>query len=346
MAAKAKKEESRSGINRAQETIQRNLHKIPGPKRRAGANAIQIRCPFHPDKGPSCMLQLAATDRYPLGFFYCFGCKEGRGEWNKLADKLGLERISQQDLVQTKSYDHDMEETRQQLLGVKEGSNGLDANMAALRVEVSMPFPPEDTWRKIPGTMLAKVGALLAFDEGTEEKVVILPVKMNRVVIGCIKARWSKDKSKKNPSYKNSKGEGWAKRELLFPYDYAVRLARRKKRALVIVEGPRDALRLLQYGIPAVAITGTENWSDYKGNLVVATEIEKIIICMDSDPPGIEATNAIRRYLRHQVDLRIFRTADIAERMRVEKGLDETPKVDPGNMPMKYVRKLKRLCQL
>jgi 5S rRNA maturation endonuclease (ribonuclease M5) len=76
----------------------------------------------------------------------------------------------------------------------------------------------------------------------------------------------------------------WAKaRRILYPYDY---VAAMRPKTIVLVEGQIDALNLIQFGIPALCMMGTKNWSDYKRSLLKDLDIDNVFVCMDGDPAG------------------------------------------------------------
>jgi len=55
---------------------------------------------------------------------------------------------------------------------------------------------------------------------------------------------------------------------------------------VVLVEGPRDALRLLMQGIPAVAVLGAKNFSDKKLFILMAMGISNVYTLGDNDEGG------------------------------------------------------------
>lgn len=340
------KNKPRKGISRAQDIVLRNIERIPGRKQNVNGAVIMIVCPFHPDRNPSAMLNAAPTDRFPLGFFACFGCGK-TAKWNELAQKLGLETIEDKDLKQDRTLDRDLEATRNTLLGVRReeigddavdeddftpSNHGIDDLFKKFRIELPVPFPAETCWRRVPGWLLKRIGAYMAFDPQREDRVVVLPVRVEGVTVGGIKAWWKKEK-RDTTSYKNLSGE-WAKKEGLFPFDYALKVAKRKKvKTLVIVEGPRDALRLLRYGIPAIAVLGTQNWSKEKANLLIDTGM-RIMICMDGDAAGEKARKTIKKDLKKHGNYCVYNLFKLAQELGVDK-------LDPGEMDKEYVMEIK-----
>lgn len=332
---------SNKGASRAEDIILRNLDRIPGRINRVNSAVVMIVCPFHEDGTPSCMLNITDNERFTTGFFRCLGC-QAKGGWNLIAEKLGLDKIEEKDYRKTRMEERDKGELRKQMLGINEETEddgtrsvSLDEMFCALRVGMPIPFPVEDNWRGQPGKFLAKVGAYLAFDSMDEDTVVVFPVRVNKQIVGGIKARWKKSKRKDVPSYKNSYGN-WTARDGLFPYDYARKLARRKGiKWIVLVEGPRDALRLLRKGIPAVSIMGTQNWSKDKAQVIVDSGM-KVLVCMDGDSAGLKARRQIRRALSPYGRVFVFPMNEIAKKLGLRK-------MDPGNMPIRYVREIKEI---
>jgi DNA primase len=70
---------------------------------------------------------------------------------------------------------------------------------------------------------------------------------------------------------------------------------------LVIVEGPYDALKLYEAGIPAVAILGTNNWTDVKVSILIGLGLSAIVVMMDNDKSGWDAQPRIINSLKHSV---------------------------------------------
>jgi DNA primase len=64
-------------------------------------------------------------------------------------------------------------------------------------------------------------------------------------------------------------------------------------RTMVLVEGQRDCLRLLTLGIPAMCIFGTQSWSKSKAKLLEVSGVRRIVLLMDGDEAGINATEKI-----------------------------------------------------
>jgi len=319
-----------STLSRAQEIIRDALEAFPGQKKYL-RSSIHVLCPFHDENTPSCSVHTESADNFvPIGWFYCFGCGK-TGPWNEFAEQTGLQKIGKNDSVQENTRNVDLKKLRHELLA--EGKLTLDilTKILGAKLAIDFTFP---IWRTIDGNLLRRIGAKLIVTEREQEQMVMLPIYINKELVGGIKARMKKQKGE--VSYLNMVGE-WAKTQGLFPFDYAIKLAKRKgSKYLVLVEGPRDALRLLMYGIPAIAILGIEQWSAEKRDILLATGFD-ILICMDGDGPGVKATNIISKDLKKYMSAKVFRLKDYAIKLHKKK-------LDPGNMPMSLIKKVKQFC--
>ena len=124
----------------------------------------------------------------------------------------------------------------------------------------------------------------------------------------------------------------------MFGYDLAKKLI--KKRGLkrvVIVEGPRDALRLLSNGIPACAILGTQNFTQTKAMYLTGLGVDEILIMPDNDRAGKHMRDLVRREVGN-----LCKTKYLA--LPREKGKDgKVIKLDPDNAPKEIIREVKKI---
>lgn len=92
---------------------------------------------------------------------------------------------------------------------------------------------------------------------------------------------------------------GLPKRSLLYNLH---RIAPLAGRAVVVVEGPWDVLRLAQLGVPAVALLGT-HLSDEQARLLEG--VGRVVVMLDGDVAGRAASRDVAWRLRtvHRVDL-------------------------------------------
>lgn len=96
-------------------------------------------------------------------------------------------------------------------------------------------------------------------------------------------------------------------------------------KTLILVEGPCDGLKLEMANI--------HNWSAIMGtslslsqkNLLIGLNLNKIIICLDGDKPGIDAANKIQRQLKDYFNIEIIKLPD---------------QKDPGDLSVEELRNL------
>jgi DNA primase len=309
----------------SRETILKEITSIRGPKKENGVS-IMIRCPFHADKSPSCGIFTGDNGKIPLGYFSCFGCGE-KGVWNKLARKMGLARIKE--WTNYKEAAQDLLDTNlaKKLLGTE--TNSLQDILKTFGDVGTQPWPPQLDWRGYKGTLLKKLGGLLIDDNYSDNIALFLPVTVRKEIVGGFKALLVKEKGK--PSYFNSRGD-WIKSKGLFPYDLVAKMiSKNDLDFVVLVEGPRDALRLIVEGIPALAVLGAKNFGSLKGLLVASLAIEKCFILTDNDDGGDVAYTTMLPFLKPHIT---------TKRIKIPKS---DKKIDPGNMPQKMIDKLKTI---
>lgn len=318
------------------EFVRQQLSKVPNAK--VGINTAMICCPFHSDRTPSCAVFYKSTDRDP-GRYYCFSCG-AKGDWNTLANALSLEEYNSKpkDEYSTPIVFHEK----------------LENNSFTPDNLIIKDLPSNKFWRKISTNLLIDIGAKacnVVYENAISEKFVYLPVYVDKVLRGYTKGRLKKIEG--ITSYINAKGS-WVKEWGLFPFDYSIDLMRKiNSKTIVLVEGQRDALRLLKYGIPAMCIMGTHNWTDKKRWLLELHGVENIILMMDGDDAGILATNNIYPTLKDMFNTRVIKLWKIKGSPYYKVCDSETPSKlakelnidlwDPGNCPKHILDKIKKL---
>ena len=298
-------------------------------------NRIFISCPFgtHRDSTPSLSINLNSSSKYNPGSFYCFGCSE-KGNWNKLAKQLGVTGFGKMD-QSASYYPPNIKDRKKQMLEV--GGNSLDKLIGEWNCTMPMPFAEGDSWRSIKGKVLHDIGATYVFDNTYKKIRIILPCSVYGELEGAIRASQEKEKI----SYLNSKGE-WAKSKGLFPFDY-VREQFSEKDYVILVEGSRDALRLIQEDLPAIAILGTQSWNAHKRDLILSLG-KRVFVMMDGDlpkikgqlPPGAAANKLVKASFKEaQAECKVLNLGAIAKRLG--------KKIDPANAPKTIIRKIKEI---
>lgn len=245
-----------------------------------GKSRAMIPCPFHKETQPSLIVNLTNFNGRPAGYYYCFGCKASsgtKGGWNGLAKELGLKQVDGDGFVQ-KTFKRRREKIKP--------PEGLKEILAFWQIQMAIPVAAGTKWRGFDAEFLNRTGALMGTSEKYGHKGVVLPVYVGPDLVGAVFAAYDKDVQ---PKYANSPGP-WAKADGVFMLHFAAKMLENiKRRYIVITEGPRDCLRLLRLGIPAVAVLGANNWSETKTNLLLMQDIERVVLALDNDTAGIEA---------------------------------------------------------
>lgn len=295
----------------------------------------KILCPSptHNDNSPSCYVYVGEDGKAPIGYHHCFSCGYS-AEWNTVAEINGYDKLEESDAksvgvraVQKARRDRLLPTEKSLLVYAQEMGCGLFFD-----------FPVGYVWRGITAETLKKCGVKLSYDVVRKRSVLILPISVVGKVRGVIKAFEVKRKYEKN-AYFTSRGE-WVKDAGLFPYDAIVDMAT-KLGYIVLVEGSRDAMRLIQEGIPAVAILGVENWGAKKR--FVSSLGVTIVLCMDGDVAGIEATNQLRKSMRC-VSYKLRAETLRYQKLAIAAGHKDPDSItiDPANMPTKAIARFKK----
>lgn len=322
--------------------IKGELARITTPKK-LGSKFSFILCPYHSEKTPSGRVYHDDSGFSSKAYFKCYGCGV-RKSWAQLASDLGLNPFTGDGEFSPSGrvLKHSFETVDSDLLG----NAPLEATLDDLTLYKLTPSNAERvgienyTWRGFDCEFLRKfVNARISYWDRTGRYYMFLPVNLFGEQKGFIQAQLKKPTDKKIPSYLNA-GGAWSLHFGLFPFDPAIQLMRSKDLStLVLVEGPRDALRLLSKGIPAVSILGTQSWSDSKSSNLEFAGVEKIIIFMDGDAAGKAATRMLETGKRQEgiVSFKPLSSTFQVETLRLWKvPLPENfpeSSLDPGNCP-------------
>ena len=299
-----------------------------------------ICCPWHSEKTPSGRVNHDPSGR-GAGNYKCYGCGKTAG-WNELASVLGLERLAKHGFPKdgsvpvtpenrflTELFQEKKTEASQDDLTLFDFSHPI-----AKRLGVSR------KWRGYRTDFLETIGAKIAFVNETHRYYIWLPVFIRKKLCGHILAATKKPTDKSVPSYLNASGP-WSLKKGLFPFDSAVSLMKSLgKKTIVVVEGPRDALRLLSLGVPAVSMLGTHSWTDSKSRQLELANVERVVLMTDGDEAGKQAATFLRTGKRKGsseksiTPLREFFKLKIVRLWELEVPEDHSEdKFDPGNLP-------------
>jgi hypothetical protein len=303
-------------------------------------NSAWIRCPMPKHGGtdgtPSFKINLDPNnDKAPIGFGYCFGCGS-RAHWNELADAHKMQHLSILDVEVSERA-----EVAAKLHRVRNRMENLSLDkIAQVDFGAAMTHEVTHDWRGISGKLLKLVGARQIIDK-RGSTAMLLPVSVQGNMVGAIKALLEKSPDKKVPSYLNSNGE-WAKDRGLFPYDATRSLMKKwKVKKLILGEGPRDSLNALNFRMPAMSVLGVKNWTTKKRDLVLSLDPDELILCMDGDRAGVEATNMLMEEFGRYLPVDFIDTMHYTKKYR-KKLDDEKYKADLGDPPDEMLDELIR----
>ena len=260
--------------------VEAELVRLPKAKRK-GPDVV-ILCPFHGDHEPSCGVNVDPNK--PAGIFKCWSCGESGG-WRKLAKALDLPTLNDGaiDRRVRKPPKPNPKETADSVcsFGGSIGS-GKQTNKPGKRARK---WPKDREWRGIRGGMVRWCGGRIS-----KTGKLMLPVERLGLrgieFAGAIFC--SLDKSDGQPPYLYSKGSDMKRG--LFPLTGLLRMVgKRRPSSLVLVEGSRDAMALMQRGIPSLAVLGA-SMCGFDKMMGVATVCRHLglrpLVVMDGDEAG------------------------------------------------------------
>lgn len=330
--------------------VREELEKL-SDRRKAGPSKTFILCPFHPEKTPSGRV-LHRPDGVGTGNYKCYGCGS-TATWNQLAKILGLRQYGKSAALQDSlNVPHaNLEGYDARFL------SGEDPDAEDLRFyELDNEKRTREAgivagkWRGFRLDFLQSLGIKLVRVVETGRYYIHLPIQVRGVEKGYIKAQIRKPNTKEIPSYINSKGS-WSLKWGLFPYDQSVALMKSLGLStLFLVEGPRDALRLIRFGIPAICIMGTHSWCKAKLRQLEFSGASRIVVMMDGDAAGRAATKLITLGVNKEGD-KVTPRLDLSFNTKVIRLWNhplvdgKEPNYDPGNCPTELLIQAKRLLR-
>lgn len=256
-------------------------------------------CPFHKKGGERTgSLYVNLTGKY-RGRFICFACGK-KGSVLNGSTVYDADNVFELDYAPLEDSEH----------------TELEINFNRLPIW-------KDDWRTIPNWLLKRLSAREDVEKYTK---VVLPCYQLGSLVGIINC--SLEKSKFFPSYIYSSG-GWIT-STWFPYDYTHNhMVKNKLDTLFLVEGPRDALKLLSYGIPALAnLGGITVYSQAKVELLEDFPAKQIVLAFDNDKIGRKL------YKKYKKSLPMIKTG------RLNMDTDDGSKLDPASLPRQRLKLL------
>lgn len=277
---------------------------------------INTFCPTGHDK-ETASLSIYKWD----GRFFCFGCGIRGRDWNGLAKYLQVDKLAEENLpdpFETFALD-------------------LKSHIRKAMLEFELPWDLEPwkgdyTHDKKSGVIIAEetleaLDACRRFDDIYNCYRIFFPVRQYDELFGWVSRRL--DKKKKGKPYKKKylNAPDMQSKKILFPLDTVERM---DSNVVVLVEGPLDAVRLLNFDIPALAIMGTKNYSPDNRIDLLNLGVERVVLAMDSDSSGRKARAEIGPSLSEMFEVEDFYPPN---------------KMDPGNMPLSRMKRLWRLTR-
>ena len=261
------------------EIITRSLNSYQG-RQKSTSDHLMIQCPYHDDNSPSLGVYIAEGMSIPIGSWNCFGCHES-GSWNKLAEKCGFPTF--------KDWSTQTNYTKQVAL-IEDIDYTLSSLMQSMRVAYNA-WPNNISWRGFDGDLINQVGGILVDDAFTESVGLFFPVYIGKSLKGGVKAALKKKKN--TLSYVTTKGN-WVKKYGLFLFEQVKAM---RKSYVILTEGPRDALRLFEQNLPALAILGSQNFGPEKALLLSSLNASTVIVIPDNDAAGRDMKKLIKTHM-------------------------------------------------
>ncbi len=280
---------------------------------------VNVSCAFHPHSGVKKKLGFSKQS----GGMSCWVCGK-KGHWNEYAEKMGLDKF-------------ESNEARLQDFAVlrRDFDNALTGKKEPETPDWLIPWQRK-SWRGLPREFIVSLPSFEWHDEGSNANRILWPVYINDKFKGCTAARIIPGDEEVWPKTRNLGGIDALK--ILFPFDHPLV---RAAKAIVLVEGVFDALRLIYYGVPAASIMGTGAWDPHKLTLLALRGVERLILAFDGDLAGERLADTVMEQAENMFDVRMFPFPDPDESER-ERGIET---IDPGNCKMQYVKVLKRLTR-
>jgi len=239
------------------------------------------------------------------GAFRCFGCGVKGRNWNALAHFLNAKLLTDEEMPNPIKLLHD---------------DLVDRKKSEAR-KPSLPWDLENwdrPWRKISSYTMSAATAFRWYDDNMECYRILLPIyKLSGALWGWVSRRMDKNKKMK---YRNS--TGLPSEKILYPLHIVKQM---KSKSVALVEGPVDALKLIDRDIPALSIMGSKNYHKSNRIILLNLGIERVVVAMDGDKAGDECREKMGPSIEELFETDYY---------------DCPRKKDPGDLPKKEYRKL------
>jgi len=261
---------------------------------------FRAHCPFHQGDDPestTLRVNLDPSSKLGIGFFKCYSCLR-HGHWNELAEHVGIDSITGDANPEMKNLLMPVKVTRNQYLapanlrpwptGVpwrRKNKDGTVTTISAYAFEIleaqlwdydfKVEQPVTLNGRSyVKGDFIAEKRAWLPILDNSNNPVAHVGALLNNRYPGCKK-------------YLNDYGP-WAKKNIAF----LQQVQKIQSDRIVLVEGPADAARLIDFNIPTSPLLGVGTWTPLKSE-ILASMYSMAIVCLDGDSAGQPAQAAV-----------------------------------------------------
>jgi hypothetical protein len=291
--------------------------------------SIMIPCHYHAnDTDPSLSINIDPHKGVPVGFFRCFGCGE-KGGWYKLADKYGLATDNRDQFAYPAS-----DSLLNNIITLKK-------LLAIFKVEK---YKSNSDYRGIRHSLISITGGLSV--KNKYGKYILFPVYNRNKIVGGILCDKNKDAKMKYLFMPNDYNPQWKSKFGLFNLNNII------GNTVVITEGVRDCLVLVDKGFPSVSILGCE--LSYPHVMLLRKHgIKNIVLVLDGDLAGYQGTKKARGILDklnfNYADLKLYNyykgtDGEIKKGIKAKSGQIKKD-YDPADMPEYFYRKLNNIIK-
>ena len=318
-------------IGDIQQKVVSEISRLPGRRQMAG-ETIMVCCPFHDDSSPSAGVFVGVGMSIPLGYLHCLGCGT-KGHWNQWAPKAGLEEIPDWQIKAASDLVVHGKSSVQEENGTYRRFSTVREMMRAVGRPSYLQWPEDVSWRGYNGKILSDLGALLQMPPNADLPVCFLPVKIRKSYVGGVAGYLEKMEGR--TSYLTTRGS-WVRDTGLLGFDMTAKLIRQKGLPFVTIEeGPRDMLRMLSEGVPAIAALGANTWSPKKTKLIESLGVEYVYAFTDNDKGGKKLRTEFKAsFAESTVKSRTIRLPEDKDK----KG--KLIKMDPDNAPQELMEEI------
>lgn len=274
-----------------------------------GGKFFYVTCPFHVGSG-SLQLWIHESGKKAK----CHKCKK-ECSWDEYADAAGLPKLQRDGPgINGESY-------------LKSRMSRQREDLTPRSIDDVMPRNTKiwkGSWRGLTAEFLRMVKPRLWYDNKSGHDRILFPVTSDGLITGYTAGRAdysiSYPDSPRYPKYRTSIG---MPRESMLMYEQID-----KSNAIILVEGPYDALMMLQHGLPAVAIMGAGNWNNDKiDRILMRPDMSCLYVASDGDDAGNRMWDDVHNSMKAHV-----------KTCRIPIPLGK----DPGSMGPKWYSKVHR----